>query len=153
MPGTTEQSLAPLPSLDELAWVDHVVADAAGKALVIVETLEQAFTFDKVEGTADDFRSRAEFEPMTLEHLGSLLLLARGLVSSGGALQEYAERLARAADSIYDSSADRPNGLVATPAGVEPYLTYRQRIAAGYTAAAEDADAVVEHQKKIGMRA
>ena len=141
MPTSTDLSLTPLPTADELAWVDHLVSDATGKALEIVEHLEQAFKFDKVEGNT--FVSRRDFELMTLEQLGSQLLLAHGLALFGNALRDYAERLETVAHSLYTSHEDTSKGVVAGVAGVESYLAYRERIAAGYTVAAEDADAVV----------
>jgi len=45
----TEQALSPLPTGDELAWVDYLSAETVGKAVETVEYLEEAFHFEEID--------------------------------------------------------------------------------------------------------
>jgi len=106
----TEQDLSPLPTGDELAWVDYLSAETVGKAVETVEYLEEAFNYKTAGDSRTVVRPSREFETMTLERLGRHLLLSRELASSADTLKENAERLAQLAHSIYHSAEDTGKG-------------------------------------------
>ena len=120
----TEITVSSLPSRDALAWVDYVVSVGTELAETLASGLGRGLERVKVSDT--ECRPRKEFEPMSLEKLGSFLLLGRELEASAAALRAAGEAIGRHAHVLYQEQDDTPGGVVATVRGVEPYAEYRR---------------------------
>lgn len=149
----TEQAsdTSALPSPDELAWTSEVLAIAASKIVELEDYLAPAFQFDPVDGQSNVYQHRREFEPLTLEDLGRLLLLVNEARESAETINDQATKIEQYVLRLYQEQ--NSGNVVAGIAGVESYADYRRRVAEGHRAAADQADEILEQLQHLGSSA
>jgi hypothetical protein len=141
------ESLQPLPGADDVAWVDELVAAGLLKLTELVERLEAGSVVRDFDG---ELRTRVELEPLSLEHLARLLLLARSVRQLTKTLGDDANRMERVALELWYRHEDAHQGVVSSVAGVESYLANRRRAAERFRKAAESEAAHVARIASAG---